>query len=83
LIQVSGSGIASGSNWEGNQKDIGVHVLVAGLASQLLTTLVFLIIVGAFARRALVQGSVKPNAPAGWKNVYRAILVSIVLILVC
>ena len=35
LTQAAGSGIASSGNWEGNTKDIGVNILLVGLALQL------------------------------------------------
>ena len=35
LTQAAGSGIASSGNWEGNTKDVGVNILLCGLALQL------------------------------------------------
>lgn len=37
LTQCSGSALASSGNWEGNTKDIGVNILLVGLALQLAT----------------------------------------------
>ncbi|KAH8427356.1 uncharacterized protein LDX57_005069 [Aspergillus melleus] len=48
LTQGSGSGIASAGDWEGDEKDTGVGVLIGGLVLQLVTFTVFLIIVGSF-----------------------------------
>lgn len=45
LTQASGSGIASSNNWEGTQKNTGVGVLIGGLALQLVTFALFLLIV--------------------------------------
>lgn len=51
LIQLSGSGIASSKNWEGNTKDVGVNVLIVGLVTQLITILAFLGILVRFSIR--------------------------------
>ncbi|KIW12589.1 hypothetical protein PV08_09867 [Exophiala spinifera] len=51
LTQCSGSGIASSGNWEGNMKDIGTNVLLVGLALQLATFTVFLVVMARFVRR--------------------------------
>lgn len=48
LTQCSGSGIAASSNWEGSTKDIGVYILIAGLAIQLATFSLFLLLLWKF-----------------------------------
>ncbi|KAK1140086.1 hypothetical protein N8T08_010918 [Aspergillus melleus] len=48
LTQGSGSGIASAGDWEGDEKDTGVGVLIGGLVLQLVTFTGFLVIVGSF-----------------------------------
>jgi hypothetical protein len=82
LIQVSGSGIASSNNWQGNTKDIGVNVLIVGLATQLATMLVFLGILARFSKRTSRKDKVRQDAPVEWKNVFVSVIVSCVLILV-
>jgi hypothetical protein len=61
---------------------VGVHLLVAGLASQLLTIMVFATIVAIFYRRTCLEGMIRSEAPTGWKRVLKAIIISIVLITV-
>jgi hypothetical protein len=51
LTQASGSGIASSGNWEGNLKDIGTNVLIAGLVLQLVTFTLYLVFLGTLVRR--------------------------------
>jgi hypothetical protein len=51
LTQASGSGIASSGNWEGNLKDIGTNVLIAGLVLQLVTFTFYLVFLGTLVRR--------------------------------
>jgi hypothetical protein len=82
LIQVSGSGIASSNNWEGNTKDIGVDVLITGLATQLLTIIIFIGVVGVFSKRAVWEGCARTDAPEGWEKVLAAIVTSCILITV-
>jgi hypothetical protein len=82
LIQVSGSGIASSNNWKGDTKDIGVNVLIVGLATQLLAMLVFLSVVARFCKRASWEGEVRQDPPAGWQKVLTAVIVSCTLIVV-
>jgi hypothetical protein len=82
LIQVSGSGIASSNNWQGNTKDIGVNVLIVGLATQLGTMLVFLGILARFRERTTRKDEMRQDSPAEWKKVFAAVVVSCVLILV-
>ena len=51
LTQCSGSGIASSGNWEGNTKEIGVNVLLVGLALQLATFTFYLAFLWQFVCR--------------------------------
>ncbi|KIX03102.1 uncharacterized protein Z518_06652 [Rhinocladiella mackenziei CBS 650.93] len=51
LTQCSGSGIASSGNWEGDLKDVGTNVLLVGLALQLATFSVFLVVMARFVGR--------------------------------
>ncbi|EEP79209.1 predicted protein [Uncinocarpus reesii 1704] len=51
LTQASGSGIASAGNWEGSEKEAGTNVLIGGLALQLATFSLFLVIVLVFHQR--------------------------------
>jgi hypothetical protein len=82
LIQASGSGIASSNNWQGDTEKIGVDVLIAGLATQLVTVLIFAVILGLFSKMVFREGQAKATAPSGWKGVYRAMCISISLIAV-
>jgi hypothetical protein len=82
LVQASGSGIASSNNWQGNAENIGVDVLIAGLATQLVTVLVFAAILGTFTKTVFREGKAKDTAPSGWKRVHMAICISILLIAV-
>ncbi|EED13336.1 RTA1 domain protein, putative [Talaromyces stipitatus ATCC 10500] len=45
LTQASGSGIASSNNWTGSSKDAGIGVLIGGLVLQLVTFVLFLVLV--------------------------------------
>lgn len=56
LTQGSGSGIASAGDWEGNEKDTGVGVLIGGLVLQLVTFTGFLVIVVSFHVEMKMQG---------------------------
>ncbi|KAL2863139.1 RTA1 domain-containing protein [Aspergillus lucknowensis] len=57
LTQGGGSGIAASGEWEGSLEDIGTGVLIGGLALQLATFSVFLIVVITFHLRALRGGA--------------------------
>ncbi|PLB55874.1 putative RTA1 domain protein, partial [Aspergillus steynii IBT 23096] len=56
LTQGSGSGIASAGDWEGDEKDTGVGVLIGGLVLQLVTFTGFLVIVVSFHVATKMQG---------------------------
>lgn len=81
LIQVSGSGIASSGNWEGEVVDIGTNVLIAGLSLQIATFTFFVAIVARF-HRITISGRVRDDAGDGWKPVLNAVYISSVLIIV-
>jgi hypothetical protein len=72
LTQCSGSAIASSGNWEGDTKEIGVNVLLAGLALQLATFTFYLAFLWRFvtvARRepgAMVDHDVKKVLVGIW-----------------
>ena len=57
MTQGGGSAIASSGNWEGQQKETGTNVLISGLALQLLTFTLFLIILSLLHTRANAVGS--------------------------
>jgi hypothetical protein len=82
LIQVSGSGIAASSNWQGHTKDIGVNVLIVGLATQLATMLIFLGICARFGQKTGQKDQASQDAPANWKRVFVAVVVSCIFIVV-
>jgi hypothetical protein len=79
LIQCSGSGVAASQNWVGNT---GIDVLLVGLATQLATNVVFMILLIAFYKRTMVEGFVSQDAPAGWQRVLRTISGAMVLVFV-
>lgn len=53
LLQGSGSGIASSGNWEGTTSEIGIDVVIVGLALQAVTFAFFLLVTAQFHRRVL------------------------------
>jgi hypothetical protein len=57
MTQGSGSGIASSGGWEGTEKETGTNVLIGGLALQLATFSLFMIIVWRFHVRAKAIGN--------------------------
>lgn len=80
LVQASGSGVASSQNWTGKA---GIDMLLAGLALQLTTNVVFMTLLAAFLKRAAFDKLVRDNAPNSWNLVAKAIVISIILIFVC
>ena len=80
LVQASGSGVASSQNWSGTA---GIDMLIAGLALQLATNVVFMTLVVAFLNRVAGGKRVQENAPKGWDRVAKAIVISIILVFVC
>ncbi|KAM0562758.1 hypothetical protein ACHAPJ_001598 [Fusarium lateritium] len=80
LIQGSGSGIASSDNWQGEMERIGVRVLIAGLAFQLVAFSLFLCVFRRF--HVLANRMAAIDAPKGWQKVVLAVYISSVLIMV-
>ncbi|KAG4429430.1 hypothetical protein IFR05_015082 [Cadophora sp. M221] len=80
LVQVSGSGIAASNNWEGDLVKIGEDVLIAGLAVQVFSLVVFLTVLNQF--RSLAGKEQKECAGREWRVVVRAVWISCLLILV-
>ncbi|KAL3461789.1 RTA1 like protein-domain-containing protein [Aspergillus heterothallicus] len=56
LTQGGGSGISASGEWEGKMLDIGIGVLIGGLALQLATFTVFLIVVMKFHHTSVRRG---------------------------
>jgi amino acid transporter len=79
LVQCGGTGVASSQNWEGNT---GVDVLIAGLATQLATNMVFMALVAIFYRRTVVNGQVSADAPREWRRILWTVICSILLVFV-
>ena len=51
LAQGAGSGIAASGNWQGSLKDAGTAILIVGLACQLATFTVYLVVLTLFCLR--------------------------------
>lgn len=51
LMQSAGSAIAASANWEGESKSVGENVLIAGLAAQLATFTVYMVVLLLFCLR--------------------------------
>jgi hypothetical protein len=79
---VSGSGIASSNNWEGDIVHIGTNVLIVGLATQVATFIFFVAIVIRFHQFTREVGGVREDAGRGWKPVLHAVYISSALIIV-
>lgn len=80
LIQASGSGIASSNDWEGSEKEIGVDVLIAGLAIQVATVIIFLIMCWKFSDRAYFGRGMREDAPDLADRAFKAVCISTTLI---
>lgn len=77
-VQSSGSSLASGVAWVGQLADIGIKILLAGLALQVFAFSTYLCILVRFhqlSRSIAVM-------PQGWFNVLKAVYISSILILV-
>lgn len=48
VAQVAGSGIMASGNWPGSRKDAGTAILIAGLACQLATFTLYLVVLTLF-----------------------------------
>lgn len=79
-IQGNGSGLASGSNWQGENARIGINILIGGLAFQFLAFSLFLCVLGRF--HYLAKQGVAEHAPTGWGKVVAAVYISSILIMV-
>ncbi|KAL2783596.1 RTA1 like protein-domain-containing protein [Aspergillus keveii] len=73
LTQGGGSGIAASGEWEGTLLDIGIGVLIGGLALQLATFTVFLIVVIKFHSTSNRRG---PKLEDGMVKVIHGIYIS-------
>ncbi|RGP69352.1 hypothetical protein FSPOR_4741 [Fusarium sporotrichioides] len=80
LIQGSGSGVASSDNWQGKMERIGVKILIAGLAFQLVAFLLFICVLRRF--HSLAGRMAIESAPKGWQKVVLSVYISSVLIMV-
>lgn len=80
VIQGNGSGVASSNNWQGETKDIGEKILIAGLAFQFVAFSAYLCVLVRFHLRA--NRSAVETAQRGWKNVVRAVYISSAMIMV-
>lgn len=78
LLQSSGSVIALSNDWEGEEKDIGLAVLITGLVLQVVTVTFFLVIVLTARHRAIAVGKYS----LGPKMVIRGVIIAVCLILV-
>lgn len=81
LTQCSGSGIASSGNWEGNTKDIGVNVLLVGLALQLATFTLYLAFLWKFVCR--VRQTTETGFNPSVSKVLTGMWISSALVQVC
>ncbi|KAK8001981.1 RTM1-like protein [Apiospora marii] len=79
-VQSSGSSLASGVGWVGQLADIGMYILLAGLALQVVAFSTYLCILVRF--HYLSRSLEVPSSPAGWFNVLKAVYISSVLILI-
>ena len=82
LIQCAGSGVASSVEWVGSTAQVGVYILIGGLALQALCFIFFLSIFTRFVVLATKKGLVAEDAPQGWKKVVLAVYVASFMILV-
>ncbi|KAK8062543.1 hypothetical protein PG997_014640 [Apiospora hydei] len=79
-VQSSGSSLASGVGWVGQLADIGMNILLAGLALQVFAFSTYLCILVRFHH--LSRSMAVPGSPEGWFNVLKAVYISSILILV-
>lgn len=77
LLQASGSGVAGANYWQGEEKDVGMAVLVAGLVLQLVTFSLFLVLVVWFDVKT------KPGYSDGVRLVLNGIYVAGSFMMVC
>ena len=74
LTQCAGSGIASSGGWKGDLKVLGTDVLLCGLALQVVTFSIFLVVLGGFLRRVKRHKEVGLNPCV--KRVVRAVWIA-------
>ncbi|GKU02658.1 rtm1 [Fusarium langsethiae] len=80
LVQGSGSGVASSSNWQGKRERTGVKILIAGLTFQLVAFSLFICV---FRRFDFLAGRMAmDSAPKGWQKVVLSVYISSVLIMI-
>ncbi|KAF6840751.1 rta1 domain-containing protein [Colletotrichum musicola] len=79
-VQSSGTSLSSGQGWVGPISDIGIKILIAGLALQVVAFSTYLCILVRYHR--LSRALAVPEAPAGWFNVLKAVYISSFLILI-
>lgn len=83
FVQAAGSGVASSVEWVGPTADVGVKILIGGLALQAVMFIFFLSIFSRFVYLAKRKGLAVGDAPRGWEKVVVAVYVSSAMILVC
>ena len=74
LLQGAGSGIAASNNWTGNTKSIGVNLLLTGLAGQLATFTVFLVLLWRFG--SLLRSSSNTTYGKAEKRIVQSIWIA-------
>jgi hypothetical protein len=82
FVQAAGSSVASSVEWVGPTANVGVKILIGGLALQAVMFLFFLAIFSRFVYLAKRKGLVVGDAPRGWEKVVVAVYVSSAMILV-
>lgn len=82
LVQSAGSGVASSVEWVGPTADVGVKILIGGLALQAVAFGFFVGVLSRFFWLAKRGGCVSADAPVGWEKVVWAVYTSSGLILV-
>jgi hypothetical protein len=82
FVQAAGSGVAPSDDWQGKKKDVGTDMLIASLATQLATNLVFLILLWVFSQRAYFGPHKQEDAPEKWERAFEACVISTTLIMV-
>ncbi|KAK1832457.1 RTA1 like protein-domain-containing protein [Podospora conica] len=82
FVQAAGSGVASSVDWVGPTANVGVKILIGGLALQAVMFLFFLSIFSRFLYLAKRKGLAVGDAPRGWEKVVVAVYVSSAMILI-
>jgi tellurite resistance protein TehA-like permease len=76
LTQGAGSGVASSASWEGNTKDIGLDIILTGLALQLATFTLFVVFLATLVIRARRHG----DLTAGPRKVLTGVWIAAALV---